>query len=182
MFNAIKLQNVDQFRLYDPKSRIVFRANGDTGIIHGEVEINTVGPCVARLSLPAEGKAEPVQYLLGCYEGNVTIQFAIGAPLAAVVLEPSGEAWYRNAETFAVSDNPNPDENFTRLEKMGLEQDELGIALHRQAVLSRIQNERSQSVSDQYTRNLERQLAETNARVDAILAAQAEAEPEVEPA
>lgn len=175
MINAKKIQNIDEFRAYNEKSRITFTAQGPEGVIGGEIEIVTVGPCVARLVVPAEGKAKEQVYLLGCFEGHETIQFAIKAENAAVVLEPSGEVSYRQQKTFAVADNPNPDENFTRNERMGLEMDELGIALHRQAVLNRIETGRERLVADQHTRSLERKLQETNERVDALLKAQSDA-------
>lgn len=176
MINAKKIQNIEEFRPYNEKSRITYQAQGPEGVIGGELEIVTVGPCVARLVLPAEGKAKEQAYLLGCFEGHETIQFAIKAPLAVIVLEPSAEVAYRQQKTFAVADNPNPDENFTRNERMGLEMDELGIALHRQAVLNRIEQSRQRLQDDQYTSALERKLAETSAAVERLVKAQEEAE------
>lgn len=172
MFNAVRVHNVEQFQRWDDKSRIVFRANDNSGVIGAELEINTVGPCVARVHLPDEGKNPGKVYLLGVFEGNQTIQFGISAETVMVALEPSSEVWYRKSDTFATAENPNPNVSFTRMENMGLEMDELGIALHRQAVLNRIETGRVQIVADQYTRKVERLLAETNARVDKLLEAQ----------
>ncbi|UYD39166.1 MAG: hypothetical protein [Wigfec virus K19_56] len=170
MFNAVRVHNIEQFQKYDEHSRIIFKANDNSGVIGAEFELNTVGPCVARLHLPDDGKKAGKVFLIGVYEGNQTVQFGIAAQSVMVSLEPSGEVWYRKRDSFAVADNPNPDVSFTRKENMGLEMDELGIALHRQAVLNRIEAGRSQLVTDQYTRKVERQLQETNARVDKLLA------------
>lgn len=172
MFNAVRIHNVDEFRPYEADSKIIFRANGTDGVIGAELEINTVGPCVARLRLPDEGKKPGKVFLLGTYEGNKTIQFGIKADTVMVILEPSAEVWYRKSDTFQSADNPNPDVSFTRKENMALEMDELGIALHRQGILNRIESSRVQTTADQYSKRLERQLQETNARVDALLAAQ----------
>jgi len=173
MFDTKKITNVDQYVQNDGKAPIVFKAQAGNDTVHAEFQINTVGPCVARVQLPDEGKKPGKQYLLGTFEGRETIQFAIAAQQVAVFLEPSGEVWVRREKVFATADNPNPEENFTRMEKMGLEMDELGIALHRQAVLNAIESDRRQIVADSYTRRLERQLEETNAVVKKLADAEA---------
>lgn len=176
MINAKKIQNIEEFREYKQGDTLRYVAQGPEGVIGGELEIVTVGPCVARLHIPGDKKGSVTKYLLGCFEGHETIQFAIKAPEAVVVLEPSAEVAYRQQKTFAVADNPNPDENFTRNERMGLEMDELGIALHRQAVLNRIEQSRQRLQDDQYTSTLERKLAETSAAVEQLVKAQRDAE------
>lgn len=158
MFNVKRIDNVDQYTQWKKTHRIEFRANESTGIINGEIELNTVGPCVARLAVAADEDGPAQVYLLGCVEGLETLRFAVMANRAAVVLEPSAEVWFRKQDTFVVGDNPNPDETFTRMEHMGLEMDELGIALHRQNVLNQIQTGRENRERDNYSRQLERRL------------------------
>lgn len=164
-----RIKNITEFYAYEvDHTELVYHANTDDGMISGELEINTVGPCVARLQLPNEGKKPGKAWLLGTYEGHETISFSIDAPLARVVLEPSGEVWWRRSEVFASNANPNPEETFTRMEKPGLYQDELGIALHRQATLNRIYAAQEGAVADAHTKRLERMIAEMSDKIEAL--------------
>lgn len=125
-----------------PKGSLGFPGEGRRTV---EVTLNSVGPCVVRAApwLKRGTKAEAFgdAVLVGCFEGMETYQVTVQDDYA-LLLEPSGEVWaLRDMTPVAL---PVEQISLTRLEKPGLYMDELGIALARQATLSRmLESERS---------------------------------------
>lgn len=162
-----RLKNVEDFVKYDDTTdhMLTFKANEETGMVSGEFEVKVVGPCAAFVHLPDVGKNPGPRYLLCLIDADDTIVFSVKAPMARVVLQPSAEVWFRKRTVFQSADNPNPDQNFTRMEKPGLYQDELGIALHRQAVLNRIQQTASETASAAAARRMAKQLEDLTGQI-----------------
>lgn len=162
-----RVKNVQDFVQYDETTNLVFKSNDESGVISAELEINTVGPCVVRLQLPNAGKKVGNVYLVGVYEGLDKVHFAIAAPEARLVFEPSGEVWFRHNEVpQGIPDTG--EETFTRLEKPGLYLDDLSLALHRQSVLQNIAETRRNVNADAYQRRLEKTIDELSAKIDGI--------------
>lgn len=166
MFNIKRVDNLDQFEKWSKDKRIVFKAN-DEGMVNGEIDVKSVGPCVIRAAVDVGEKA-PKTFLLDTIEGAATLRFAVGSAEVHLLFEPSAEVWFRKADNFAVADNPNPLETFTRMENMALEMDELGIALHRQEIMMNIRNGRENMERDAYQRKLESQLGELTSTIAAL--------------
>lgn len=170
-----RIRNVTEYFLYDTKKTdLKFFASGSEEATLCEFDITPLGPVAVRVQAPDEKKGEPGQsWLVGVYESAETLRFAVPFKAAKVVLEPSGEVWVRRPHVAAASENPNPDETFTRMEKQGIDMDPMSIALHRQAVMNRIATGRDNAERDSYTASLERKLAEISQTVDQLKAARA---------
>lgn len=169
MFNVRKFENADQFKLVNEKTVLKFEAPEKDGLTHARFEIKTVGPCPVRIEYLANpGDKKPTVTLLCVTEGNEVLEVALRTPAIDVSFEPFGECWVRQEKQFAVYDNPNPDEKFTRMEHMGVEMDEMEQMLHRQDLLFRIQRNRENVQADGRTRQLERQVAEAAEAIAAM--------------
>lgn len=146
----------------------------------GEIIVNSVGPCVVHyVPLGPDGKPSGDEVLLGCSEGLETYRWDSRGP-CMIVLEPSGEVWvYRDQTPLA-----KPAENgvsMTRVEKAGLYMDDLGMALHRQAVLQRMARMQATEEDTRYTRGLEERLEALSALVATLRPPQPDFEPEPQP-
>lgn len=160
----IRTHNVHEFVKYSDKTSIVF--NGIDGMCSASIDLNTVGPCAVYLQMPDEGKNKGKRFLLACVEGIESIAWAVPGDAVKIELEPSGEVWFRKPPDTGAADNPTPDVTFTRMEKLGMyEEDEIEAALNRQAILQRIHAGRESRERDAHTARLERQLAEVSSQL-----------------
>lgn len=136
------------------------------------LEINPVGPVVAYLKEPGKGGHrillavidEPTEITF-TWEGNFNVEL-------------EGEAWVRRDQTpvFVEADPDLP--VYTRFEKVGLYHDEVGMALHRQAVLQRLQAADGADETSLRARRLEERLAKQDALIAELLARQPKPDPE----
>jgi len=173
-----RIKNLTQYFRYDTKeTNLVFHSGpGDEATIV-EFDLNPVGPCVVRAHAPDTTKGKPGQsWLVGVYDTRETLRFALPFSAVRVSLEPSLEAWVRRPRTVSTEENPNPDENFTRMEKHGIDMDPVQIALQRQAILTRIQTNRESAERDSYTLSLERKLDQLSTTVASLTAEKTQSE------
>lgn len=172
-----RIKNITEYFQYDiKKTKFVFHASGDENSTLVEFDITPVGPAVVRAQAP-DDKGKPGQtWLVGVYDEPETLRFALPFKAVQVIIEPSLEAWVRRPRTVAAHENPNEDETFTRMEKQGIDLDPMTVALHRQAIMTRIATNRENVERDSYTSRLERGLADLAAQVEALTAAK-QAEP-----
>lgn len=161
-----RVKNLDQW--YKVTGPIVF--DNPMGGTH-EVELNPIGPCVARLQLGVveDGKFKPDKgagVLLGLIDQLDGYQFTVTQP-CAVHLEAQ-EVWARRDQTpVAVPFDPESP-SFTRLEKAGLFVDEIDVLLHRQSVLQRLSASQALGEERQKSERLERRLDELVAQITAL--------------
>jgi len=169
-----RIKNLVQFFQYDTKStNLVFHSGPGDEATLVEFDLNPLGPCAVRAHAPDTEKGRPGEaWFVGVYEKAATLRFALPFKAVRVSLEPSGEAWVRRPRTVSTEENGNPDENFTRMEKQGIDMDPVQIALQRQAILTRIQTGREMAERDGYTVALERKLAELGEAITTLQAAQ----------
>lgn len=167
-----RIRNVLAFQRYE--KFIVVDAPQVDGKVSIEMELRTVGPAVARVSVFPNGAKKAVSYLLGVFEDGDTINVSVDAPQVVLSFDEGTEVWYRDLTVPIGKENPDPSKTFTRMEKPGLYMDELGIALHRQAVLGRIAERRQNFQRDQYQSQLEGELT----RLRGLIEAMAPTEPE----
>lgn len=157
-----KVRNLNGFKLYAQGDQL--HAPG-TGVRSVSFEVNPVGPCVVYLYTQPEGKkVEPVRVLVGLVEQQETLEVTVEG-VGWFQLEPSAEVWVRHKWQKVTNPNPGAGKTFTRMEKMGVEQDEIGTALHRQSVLQKIATGRENYARDAYQRQLEKQIAELGERI-----------------
>lgn len=175
-----RIKNLTQYFQYDTKAtNLVFHSGPGDEATLVEFDINPVGPCVVRAHAPDTEKGKPGEsWLVGVYDERDTLRFALPFAAVRVSLEPSGEVWVRRPRTVSTEENPNPDENFTRMEKQGIDMDPVQIALQRQSILTRIQTNRESAERDSYTLSLERKLEELASSVATLQAEKAP--PEIE--
>lgn len=131
-----------------------------------EVRLNSVGPCVVRCAPWDMGnKKEPFgeAVLVGCFEGQETFQVTVNGH-AALLLEPTVEVWaLRDMSPVAMQVEQI---SLTRLEKPGVYMDELGIALARQATLSRMLESQRSSERSRLQREADAQLSAREADLE----------------
>lgn len=162
-----RIKNIAQYLRYDKTTNLVFHAavGDEQPSVLVELEINPVGPCVVRAHAPDTKKGEPGEsWLVGCYDSPETLRFALPLKACRVSLE-AAEVWVRRPRTVSTEQNPNPDETFTRMEKQGIDMDEMSVALHRQAVFNRIAANRDMAERDAYTRQLESKLNQLSEQI-----------------
>lgn len=137
------------------------------------LEINPVGPVVAYLL--QDGKK--ARLLLAVIDEPTEISFTWEGDFT---VELEGEAWVRRDQTpvFVEADPALP--VYTRFEKVGLYHDEVGMALHRQAVLQRLQALDGADESSLRAQRLEDQLAKQGKLIAELLARQPVQPPEPE--
>lgn len=158
----LRIANLDQYA--QPKDGlIVYKGTPKRTVA---LEINPVGPVAAYLV--TAGK-KPERYLLAVIDDPTEISFTWKGDFA-VQLE--GEAWVRRDQTpvFVEADPELP--VYTRFEKVGLYHDEVGMALHRQAVLQRLQASGSADETSLRAQRLEDQLAKQGKLIEELLARQ----------
>lgn len=135
-----------------------------------ELQIMAVGPCVVYLHdldpLEVEPKAVGPKMLLGYVEaGEETFRFTREGHFA--VSFDATEVWvYR--DQVPVAADAGPVKSFTRFEKAGLYVDALGMALHRQSVLTKLAARQANADGIAYTRGLEDRLAALARQVEAL--------------
>lgn len=158
-----KIKNVEEFVPY--KDELMFVGiEGQRRTL--EVEINAIGPCVVWLK-QLKGEKQVTKHLLGCHEGLETYQVDVEAHTVAIEIE-EGTPWVRVVRGKVAAPNPSEGETFTRMEKLGLHVDELGVALHRQSILQGIASQRENLERDNYQRSLERRLGELTTLIDKL--------------
>lgn len=133
-----------------------------------EIELNTVGPCAVYVETLDLNRNPLERYFLGVAEGLETFQWRLEGDFA-VVLDPSGEVWARRDQS-PVSLPAPEGESFTRFEKAGLYVDEIGMALHRQAVLNRMAASQATGEERRTSKALEQRLADLTAQVAKLTA------------
>lgn len=162
-----KVNNITALSLWGVGEELTYRNEHAQNPVMQELRLVSVGPCAVFIVPPTSKGKDDKLYLLGVFEGDETFQFAFPAFEYKVIVDPSGPVYYASP-TGEVAQDVGEVKSFTRLEKPGLYMDELGIALHRQAVLSRISAARENVTKDAYQRQLERQLAELSEQVAAL--------------
>jgi len=178
------IKNIDRWYRVANNTLLVYEGDAERTV---EIAINAVGPCVARLVAVHQEKGKWVPqgdpFLLGLVEGGREDFRWTANGNFAVVLETTGEAWvYRDMTPVSVQADESL-EVFTRMEKAGLYMDDLGIALHRQAVLQRLQHKQQRELADDYTQSLEQRLQVLADQVEALTnVSTAETEQEIEAA
>lgn len=160
----MRVRNLEEYELYGVGDKLMCPGEGARTV---SFDVNPVGPVVVRLYTKVPGKKEPVAKLVGWAERQETFDVTVKGE-CWVQLEPSMEVWVRHKWKRVVNPNPGEGETFTVMEKMGLYVDDIGVALHRQAVLAKIANDRENYGRDAYQRQLETQLLELNKRIEAL--------------
>lgn len=158
------VKNLDRWYLVPEKKGVPFE-----GTLSREVEMKVmcVGPCVLYVTGLANGKAVGDRMLLGYVDGGEeTFRWRMAGNFA-VTFDASGEVWVYRDQTPVGAEAPNG-KSMTRVEKAGLYVDELGHALHRQAVLQRLATRQKTDQETAYTRGLEKRLEELVATVAAL--------------
>ncbi|QCS37252.1 hypothetical protein [Tortoise microvirus 75] len=142
-----------------------------------EVRVIAIGPCVAYVHRRDGGKPLGEEMLLGYVEGGEeTFRFTLEGDFA--VRFDAAEVWvYRDQSPVALPPREEP-VSFTRHEKAGLYMDELGMALHRQSVLSRLAAKQQRDQESEYTRRLEERLALLGQQIAALTPKPEEPAPE----
>lgn len=136
-----------------------------------ELKVNTAGPCIVYVQrLDDKGEkplAKSERYMLGMVD-NGQEAFVWRMPGNFVVtFDATGEVWiYRDQTPLAIPGKGEP--SFVRLEKMGVHVDELGVALHRQAVLNRLQRSQETVGENVRAKALEKQLADLTKLVESL--------------
>lgn len=160
----MKVRNLKDYERYEEGDKLLLPGE-DVRVV--TFDVNPVGPCVVRLYTRHPGVKEPSSVLVGWCEHAETFDVTVEGQ-CWVQLEPSGEAWVRHKFRRVANPNPSEGETFTRMEKMGLYVDEIGVALHRQAVLQSIAASREGYVRDAYQRQLEKDLVDMRAQIAAL--------------
>lgn len=157
----MRIANLDQWAV--PKGGVItWQGSGRRQVA---IEVNPVGPVVAYY-MQGEGKAQ-TKTLLAVLDEPTEVIFH-GEDNFAVHLE--GEAWVRRDQT-PIFVEADPDlVSFTRFEKVGLYHDEIGMALHRQAILQRLSAADGAHETSQRAQRLEAQLGEVNDLVKTLVA------------
>lgn len=158
----LRIANLDQWA--QPKDGIILYKGTPKRTV--ALEINPVGPVAAYL---LEGGKKGARVLLAVIDEPTEISFTWEGDFA---VELEGEAWVRRDQTpvFVEADPALP--VYTRFEKVGLYHDEVGMALHRQAVLQRLQATGSADESSLRAQRLEEQLAKQGKLIEELLARQ----------
>lgn len=146
---------------------------------HGEamrtvaVEVSTVGPTMVlvvpfqldKAGRPTYDRDEAV--FGGVVEGRETIEVTWGGNFA-LAFDVEAEVWaLRDQSPVAMPADPELPK-FTRFEKQGLFVDDLSVALHRQAVLTRLAEKSKVEAQNVREAGLQQQLADLEAKVKAL--------------
>lgn len=155
-----KLRDLD--RWVEASSGILFPGEALRTV---SVTINPVGPAVARVvpyqlnSKGAHTYDKDSAVFLGVFDQMETLEITWGGSFA-VFFEDAVEVWVLRDQTpLAIAADPDSPK-FTRFEKQGLFVDDLGVALHRQAVLSRLANKQNEQAANVREAGLRQQLEE----------------------
>lgn len=161
----------------------------ETGLaFHGEalrtvaVEISTVGPTMLMVvpftldkkGLPTFSRDDAV--FGGVVEGREVIEVTWGGNFA-LAFDEGSEVWALRDQTPVATPADPALPKFTRFEKQGLFIDDLGVALHRQAVLTRLAEKSKTEAQNLREAGLVQQLAELSAKVAALTPPQVEQQP-----
>lgn len=163
----IRVKNLKDYYKVKAGEAVVYHGVADREV---QLKINTAGPCVVYVQ-QVDDKNKPLpkaeRFLLGMVDnGQEEFSWRLSGNFA-VTFDPTGEVWvYRDQTPLAVPGNGNPP--FVRLEKMGVHVDELGVALHRQAVLNRLQRSQETIGDNLRARALEDRLADLTALVESL--------------
>lgn len=166
------IRNIDKFARYEAGEKIHYDGYGARTIA---IDVVPVGPCVMRLHRADAKKGEAGQ-VIAILDRQETVKVDVKGDVA-VSFEPAGELWYA-AQRITVTKIAQDEASLTRLEKPGLYMDELSIALHRQAVLQRIQANQLEEARTAHTTQLERRLADMASQIEALAKPAEEAPPE----
>lgn len=166
------VRNIKDFQRVAEVSNIQFGGEGSRQV---ELELNPVGPVTVYMVQPGEKKGEAQEWLVAVVDSHEMLCFE-GHGVFAVRLEPSHEVWVRRSEHTVVTGEDSGD-TLTRMEKQGLYLDDLSIALHRQAILTRIQQEEDGRQRKSHADSLERKLDATSKLVEELQRQLAEKNP-----
>lgn len=163
-----RIKNLMDYFLVPKGHGIAFFGHADREV---SMKINTAGPCVVYVqAVQADGKtplAKSQRMLLGMVDNGLE-EFVWRMPgNFAVTFDPTGEVWvYRDQTPLAVAGKGEG--SFTRLEKIGVHVDELGVALHQQAVLNRLQRSQETVGENIRAKALEARVADLAKLVDSL--------------
>jgi len=167
----VHIRNIHKYSQFETGDKIYFDGEGARTIA---IEVIPLGPCAVRWNRVLNKK--PVAQLVAVVDRHETVKVDVSGD-GFVTLEPSAEAWFY-AQRITVTKIAQDDASLTRLEKPGLYMDELSIALHRQAVLQRIQANQLEETRTAYTTQLERRLADMASQIEALAKPAEEAPPQ----
>lgn len=137
------------------------------------VEVSTVGPTMVlvlpfildKAGRPTYNRDDAV--FGGVVEGRETIEVTWGGNFA-IAFDVESEVWaLRDQSPVAMPSDPDLPK-FTRFEKQGLFVDDLSVALHRQAVLTRLAEKSKVEAQNVREAGLQQQLADLAAQVRAL--------------
>jgi len=173
-----KVRNLSEYKKFMHGDFLVVPTQGVRVI---SFEVNPYGPVAMywqpRPQVTKKGEEPPERMFIGATDEPDEFHVTVDGP-GEVVFEPSSEVWVRHQLVKATNPNPGEGETFTRMERMGIHVDEIGAALHRQAVMNRIVAHRENYARDVYQGRLEKQMADLTATIAKLTAPREEAESE----
>lgn len=164
----IRVKNLTDYFPVPAGEAVVYRGSLEREV---SIRVNTAGPCMVYVQQLDASGTKPLdkapRYLLGMVENGQQEFMWRMAGNFAVTFDPTGEVWvYRDQTPLAIAGEGKG--SFVRLEKIGVHVDELGVALHRQAVLNRLQRSQETVSENIRAKGLETRLAELAALVDSL--------------
>jgi len=165
---TLRIRDLD--RWYKVENGLLFQGEALRTVA---VEVSTVGPTMVlvvpytldKAGRPTYDRDEAV--FGGVVEGRETIEVTWGGNFA-LAFDMEAEVWaLRDQTPVAIPSDPDLPK-FTRFEKQGLFVDDLSVALHRQAVLTRLAEKSKIEAQNVREAGLQQQLAELAAQVKAL--------------
>lgn len=164
----IRVKNLRDYYKVPKTGGVFFYGTADREV---ELKVKSAGPCVVYVQQLDEAGEKPLpkseRYLLGMIDnGEETFAWRLPGNFV-VTFDPTGEVWvYRDQTPMAIPGKGGAP--FVRLEKMGVHVDELGVALHRQAVLNRLQRSQETIGENIRAKELEARLADLTKLVETL--------------